>query len=95
MFAQFVVHLFVAPSSALPSFEDGQERQVGAAQEGSPSVLEDVADGPRQPAFGVVQRSHKLAVQSQLQDQSVAWQQKVVPAQRNHLETMKNSENDH
>lgn len=75
------------PSSALPLLHDGQEGQVGAAQVGSPSVLEDVADGPRQAAAGVVECPDNLAVQSQLQDQSIARQQDVVPAQRNHLGT--------
>ena len=46
--------VFLRLSSALPSLQDGQERQVGAAQVGPPSVLEDVADGPRQVASGVV-----------------------------------------
>lgn len=50
-------------------------------------MLEDVTDGPRQAALGVVQRSYDPAIQSQFQDQSVAWQQDVVPAQRDHLET--------
>ena len=77
----------MCPSSAVPSLQDGQERQVGAAQVGPPSVLEDVADGPRQLASRVVQRSHDLAVQPELQDQSVARQQGVVPAQRDQLET--------
>lgn len=50
-------------------------------------MLEDVTDGPRQAAFRVVQRSYDVAIQSQLQDESVARQQDVVPVQRDHLET--------
>lgn len=74
------------PSSARPSLQDRQERQVGVPQVGPPPVLKHVADGPRQTALGVVQRPHNLAIQSQLQDQGVARQQDVVPAQRDHLE---------
>lgn len=74
-------------SLAIPAFQDGKERQVGAAQVGSPTVLEDIADGPCEAALRVMKRSHEFAIQSQLQDQSVAWQQNVIPVQGNHLET--------
>lgn len=77
----------LCPSSALPPLQEGQERQVCATQVRPPPVLEDVTDSPRQAAFRVVKRSHKLTVQSQLQDQSIAWQEEVVPTQRNHLES--------
>lgn len=76
-----------SPRLTSPLLQDRQERQVGVAQVGPPLVLEDVADGPRQAAFRVVQRSHKLPVQPQLQHQSVARQEEAVPTQRNHLET--------
>lgn len=73
------------PSSAVPPLQHRQEGQVRVAQVGSAPVLEDVADGRSQRAVGVVQRAHRLAVRSQLQDQRVAPQQDFVPAQRDHL----------
>lgn len=75
------------PRSAVAALQDGQEGQVGAAQVRPPPELEHVADRPGQLTLGVVQRAHGEAVGAQLQDQGVAPQQQVVPAQRHHLHT--------
>lgn len=68
-----------------PLLQHRQERQVSAAQIVVRPLLEDIADGPREAACGVVEAVDHLSVRPQLQNQAVLGQQNIVPADRNEL----------